>query len=362
MLANHRIEKLSATVGDLVKKAAHNEQVLQRYQHFELQLLDAADFDALLNVLLVKSLQHFQLDAVELWLYDPQQTLQQLLAQRQPNGLSLLSRIEELTGLYGAKPGVRMASLLDMKTQPVFAGLKLRSAALLPLVRHGMLVGSLHFGAKGHERFSDDKSTDFIAHLASVVAVCLENAVNQERLRRLSMYDMLTQVKNRRAFKQALASEVSRAVRSQEPLSVLLLDLDFFKRINDSYGHPTGDRVLKAVAQHIEQLQRKTDHLCRYGGEEFALVLPNCNQARALEIAERIRQQVKALRIASDNQQSVALTLSIGVTCWQPSIDAPSCSEQQQQLADALVLCADRAVYVSKESGRDRVSYHNFTV
>jgi diguanylate cyclase (GGDEF)-like protein len=192
-----------------------------------------------------------------------------------------------------------------------------------------------------------------------VIAVCFENAVNQERLHRLSMYDMLTQVKNRRAFHQSLSNEISRAARGGDPLSILFVDLDYFKKINDTYGHPMGDKVLKEVAQHINNMLRKTDHVCRYGGEEFALVLPNCGQQRAGEIAERIRQQISELKIVNDaaeddKSQDVSVTLSIGVCCWVPL--QPS-EEREEDIARELIACSDRGVYLSKAAGRNTVHF-----
>lgn len=343
-----------ATVQELLKKAAQNEQILKRYQRFELRLLDASGFSELLNLLLDDSLAYFQLDAIELWLYDPEQTVAEHIENLDDySNLLLLPKSEPLKQLYGAKPSVQLVSLGRAQSPAIFHNSALRSAAMLPLVRQGVLVGSLHMGARGHKRFALDKSTDFINHLASVVAVCFENVVNQERLHRLSMYDMLTQVKNRRAFNQALEKEVSRASRNKELLSLLFVDLDHFKRINDSHGHPTGDRALKIVAQHINQMLRKTDHVCRYGGEEFALLLPNCSPERALEIAERIRIQVSQLPIYNDAGQSLNLTLSIGVSCWQPGTTA--C--EQALVSERLVRCADEGVYSAKSKGRNTVEF-----
>jgi diguanylate cyclase (GGDEF)-like protein len=257
-------------------------------------------------------------------------------------------------------PEVKLVSSQALEQLPIFNHLNVQSAAMLPLVRHGVLVGSLHLGAQGEQRFTMDKSTDFITHLASIVAVCLENGVNQERLRRLSMYDMLTQVKNRRAFHKALDEEVSRAGRNGEPLSMLFIDLDSFKVINDSYGHPLGDKVLKEVAQYIDKMLRKTDHVCRYGGEEFALVLPNCSKSRALEIAERIRLKISQLVIVNDTAsedlaREISVTLSIGVCRWLPDTtgNLPSGQDVVRQLID----CSDRGVYQSKAAGRNCVHY-----
>jgi diguanylate cyclase (GGDEF)-like protein len=360
------MEKLGTTSNELFQKAVQNEQILRRFQQFELKLLDLNSFEELLETLLITAVDYFQLDCCELWLYDPQNTLAELLPDEflaMPS-LHFCSSTKKLEPLYAEGFKVRLVSINEGEPLPVFTDQEMCSVALLPLVRHGVLVGSLHFGAKGHQRFTIDKSTDFINHLASVVAVCLENSVNQERLHRLSMYDMLTKVKNRRAFHQALDNEVSRAARGGDPLSLLFIDLDYFKQVNDNYGHPMGDKVLKEVAQYINDMLRKTDHVCRYGGEEFALVLPNCGQQRALEIAENIRQQISELTIINDTikdagnkndgSNNVSVTLSMGVCSWMPIKPSEGFDEQ---VAKALIACSDRGVYLSKEAGRNTVNF-----
>jgi two-component system cell cycle response regulator len=361
LLVHRRMDKLGANANELFQKAVQNEQILRRFQQFELKLLDLNGFKDLLETLLTTAVEYFQLDSVELWLYDPQNSLTELLPEAflaRPR-LHFCSTSAALELLYDKSLGVRLVSVNADEALPVFLGEALRSAALLPLVRQGVLVGSLHFGAKGHQRFTSEKSTDFISHLASVVAVCLENCVNQERLHRLSMYDMLTQVKNRRAFHQALDNEVSLAARGGNPLSVLFIDLDHFKQINDTYGHPMGDKVLKEVAQTINDILRKTDHVCRYGGEEFALILPNCGQPRAMQIGEIIRLQISELTIANDAVKddasaAVSVTLSMGVSCWLPLQPTAGLEED---IIRALIACSDRGVYLSKAAGRNSVSF-----
>jgi len=353
-MARGRLEQLARTVSELMDKATQNERILRRFQHFELKLLAISGVDALLDNLLADSLQHFRLDAVELWLLDPQRILRELLPEelQQYAGLQWLDSDAELRALYPTKTTVR---LVTPPPSGLFAGRPVRSAALLPLVRHGVVVGSLHFGAFSAQRFSQDKSTDFINHLASVVAVCLENCVNQERLHRLSLIDVLTRVENRRSFNLSIDKEIARASRQGEPLTVMIGDLDHFKAINDNHGHQVGDRVLCAVAQEIAGMLRKTDHVCRYGGEEFALILPNCDRALALEIAERIRLRVAGMRVASDSGIEVPLSLSLGVTCWtQPMADVAG-------IAERLVKLADTAVYRAKAAGRNRIEYQVYS-
>ena len=365
-IGGRRLDDLSATVNDLYQKAVQNEKIMRRYQQFELQLLSNSSLDDLLGLLLCNAVDYFQLDQVELWLYDPQNTLTVLLSEETlaiPS-LHLERDANSIKNLYSKQPAVRLLATMEESGLPVFGGEALRSAALLPLVRHGVLVGSLHFGARGHQRFATDKSTDFIDHLASIVSLCLENAVNQERLHHLSMYDTLTQVKNRRAFHLALDKEISRASRSGDPLSLLFVDLDYFKKINDSYGHPAGDKVLKDVAQYVNDMLRKTDHVCRYGGEEFALLLPNCGQQRAMEIGERIRQQVSDLDIETPESggegcHHIRVTLSIGVCCWLPAADMAE--GEEMRVATELVASSDRGVYQSKAAGRNCIHYMAMT-
>lgn len=352
-MAKRRVDSLSATVGRLMEKAVQNEQILRRYQSYELLLLDADGFNQLLELLLEASLAYFQFDAVELWLFDPQDTLTELLDEsKEFKTLHFLSSPLALNRLYKSKAVVKLASLLEMRELSIFIDQNMHSAALLPLFRHGVLIGSFHLGSRDHQRFSTDKSTDFINHLASVVAVCIENVVNQERLLRLSMYDMLTKVKNRRAFQLALDKEVSRAIRTSDPLSLLFIDLDHFKRINDEFGHQTGDLVLKVVAQCIQKMLRNTDHVCRYGGEEFALILPSCTEQRAKEVAERIRVQVGDLLMTNHEDKKISVTLSIGACCWL--VASPSDSER---VARNLVKYADEGVYQAKDRGRNMLSY-----
>lgn len=348
-LERRRLERLAQTVGELVEKAANNERILRRFQQFELELLAVTGLEALLDCLLLQSLQHFKLDAVELWLFDPEGTLRELIPDtRRWPGLFWHDREATLRALYPRGPAVTLATPLP---PGVLAGRPLNSVALLPLARQGALVGSLHFGAFAAHRFSGDKSTDFIGHLASIVALCLENSANQERLHRLSLVDSLTRVANRRAFQLSMQAEIARASRHREPLTLMFADLDHFKRVNDSHGHQVGDRVLHAVAQAISATLRKTDHVCRYGGEEFALILPYCDRALGLEVAERIRRGVAGMAIAGDDGSAVPVSLSLGLTCWaRPGAEV-------EGLAERLVGRADQAVYRAKAAGRNRVEF-----
>lgn len=347
----------------LFEEAQNNEKVLRRYQEFELALLSAEHLDELLAILLRTSKASFQLAAVELWLHDPQRSLVELLPEQCLSDPALVLHDNERTfeRLFPHPTAVRLVSTQDSASLPTFRGTGIRSAALLPLYRKGAFVGSMHLGAREAQRFTGDKSTDFISHMASVVAVCIENALVQEQLRLLSLLDPLTKVKNRRGFHLSLETEISRASRSREPMCLLFVDLDHFKSINDTHGHPAGDRVLQVVAQFLRGTLRKVDHVCRYGGEEFALVLPNCTRELAMEIGERLRGRVSQLQIDigdENREEHTCVTLSMGVCCWQPTRRVGD--REQAELASTLISRSDQGVYEAKEKGRNRVCYVPF--
>ncbi len=169
-----------------------------------------------------------------------------------------------------------------------------------------------------------------------------------EENHRLSIIDALTGVFNRRYLMDQLVKELERSVRYHHPLSLMLCDVDHFKRINDTYGHQAGDDTLVQFAQVLRSCLRETDWLARYGGEEFVIVLPETHLNAAAQVAERCRAALakEPLKIAG---QSLPVTASFGVTGWQEGI--PSGAD-----AFKLIAMADTSVYASKEGGRNRVT------
>ncbi len=171
----------------------------------------------------------------------------------------------------------------------------------------------------------------------------LENA--QVRLKYLSLTDELTSVANRRALGAALQADWDRSVRSGSPLSFLLIDVDFFKQVNDRYGHKAGDDYLIAIARALEvAVLRSIDTIGRYGGDEFAVILPNTDVAAAAEVAERICREVSDLHIENSATSTGFATLSIGVATAFPCI-GPT--------AEGLLRDADSALYDAKKAGRN---------
>jgi diguanylate cyclase (GGDEF)-like protein len=187
--------------------------------------------------------------------------------------------------------------------------------------------------------------------LSQVDQIKTEDALRQDRtmLTQMAMHDGLTGVLNRRAFEEALQREWRLALRGQQTISLLLVDIDLFKQYNDRYGHLAGDACLRDVADVLQRaLQRPADRLARYGGEEFVLVLPNTSPSGAQKVATRLCQQVARLQLQHDDSPTRCLTVSIGVASLMPSDDS---------VPDDLISSADRALYSAKHKGRNRVEW-----
>ncbi|MDB5848786.1 MAG: hypothetical protein JWP29_2538 [Rhodoferax sp.] len=176
---------------------------------------------------------------------------------------------------------------------------------------------------------------------------------NSDRLSKEAVIDGLTGVYNRKYFNQSLPAELSRCARLRLPLSLLMIDVDAFKRYNDSYGHPAGDRVLVAIVTAANaQLKRGADILARYGGEEFVVILSACDEANARLVAEKIRSAIADLRIPHAHSDAAShITVSVGAATWLA--DRPQAINDEAALLEA----ADRALYVAKHGGRDAVRW-----
>lgn len=165
---------------------------------------------------------------------------------------------------------------------------------------------------------------------------------SESHIRELMLTDPLTGVANRRHLDERLAMELARQERYGQPLAVIMTDIDWFKQVNDNYGHAVGDIVLKAFATRLNENIRNIDFLARYGGEEFVLLLPNAKIEEAVYLAERMREAVKRIRF---DEFDLSITASFGVIIVQP-----------KETMAAVLARADKAMYLSKSRGRDRVS------
>jgi diguanylate cyclase (GGDEF)-like protein len=189
------------------------------------------------------------------------------------------------------------------------------------------------------------ESAQPIASLSSEASLAMEVVALYDHMKIMSVTDGLTGLFNHREFYQALRRELERARRYRHTLSLLIIDVDDFKQFNDRYGHPAGDSALRRVAELLKRCARTTDILSRYGGEEFAVILPESTPAGALMVAERMKTEVGGHNFIPNSRYPVHLTVSIGIY----STEDGGVSEDQ------MVSLADEAAYLAKKSGKNRV-------
>lgn len=185
----------------------------------------------------------------------------------------------------------------------------------------------------------------FAATVADHIGLALSNLRLRETLHHQAVRDPLTGLFNRRYLEETLEREISRATRQGASLAVIMLDLDHFKGFNDTFGHPAGDEALRELAVLLEAHVRGSDVACRYGGEEFTLVLPDASLKDAQKRAEELREWVKRMRITHESQALDTMTASMGLACFP----------EHGSSAEALLRAADAALYRAKAEGRDRV-------
>ncbi|MCF6255131.1 MAG: sensor domain-containing diguanylate cyclase [Gammaproteobacteria bacterium] len=354
----HENQLLRRKLREFLSQARENEQKQRRFHEQELRLISTPSLTELLQRLLFNYRTAFRLDTVSLVLHDPEYEIQRILEEEgvrleEMEQLLFQHDADSLDNLFGVSAEPRLGKYRKHEHRFLFAEntTRLHSVALLPLVRYGKVIGSLNLGSTQEGRYLDGAATDFLQRLATVVAICVENATNHERLKRVGLTDSLTGVNNRRFFDQRLQEEVGRAQRSNEPLTCLFMDVDHFKKVNDQHGHQTGDQVLRVVAGLIREQLRASDVLGRYGGEEFAALLVNAPSEAAMEIAERIRAVIEAHLFRTLEGESLSATISIGVA----SLQRIENENDPSVLATGLVDRADQAVYSAKNQGRNRV-------
>ncbi len=347
--------KLRAQFNQLLNNAHDNQYKLKRFEAIEFKLMAAESIAQLLSILRDEYVQLFKLDACTLLLEDEDLSLRRLIPEslyenQQQQFLSLLNFPLELQKLHYLPAKITTGVYQKKRHQWLMADDNIRSIAVMPLIRRGKKIGVFCCASYQQTRFKADEACDFLQRLSVIMAVCIENALNMERLRLSSMTDTLTQVRNRRFFDERLPEELARHDRSLNAISCLFLDIDHFKSVNDSHGHGVGDDVLRQVAQRIESVLRSQDILARYGGEEFAVLLPDTGNDEAMMVAQRIINAVNKYRIVIDKQVILTITISAGVA----TLMTDNTIGDVEQLGNRLLATADQALYDAKEQGRNR--------
>ncbi len=239
----------------------------------------------------------------------------------------------------------------DVRAEVRFAeslpGTRMRSDMTIPLRIRGQLLGAFGVACRNRHAF-DLADFEVLQRCADLTAVAVETQRLLLKTRRLAEVDGLTEVFNHRHFVGLLEQEVEAARRTDRVLALLMIDVDDFKRTNDTYGHPVGDQVLRHVAQLTTRLLRRNDSVARYGGEEFAAILPDANLQGALQAAETVRSGIErsALSITS-LAHPLFVRVSLGVAAFPEDAATPG----------DLVAAADRGLYEAKRTGKNRVCH-----
>ena len=353
-------EALRRQLSSLIDQAESNHAIMMRHQAFDLELVGAGSFQELVETIFSQLPVVCRLDSVTLSLVDSGadiytvmhrlgmdfETLPGLLFHEDQEALGY-----DLSGGAVPRPvlGLYNPALHNMAFPQPPQGLA--SVALVPLLRNKRLLGSLNLGSRDPSRFTPILGTDFVEHMGSIIAICLENVISNEMLKYIGLTDALTGVYNRRYMDRRLAEEIARARRQSYRLSCMYIDVDHFKQVNDTWGHQSGDDVLREVAARIKAELRMSDALGRFGGEEFVVLLIDADLDSASLVAQRIRASVADQPFVVGEGQMLSVSVSIGVATLEDfERDHPI-----EGVAQALVAQADAALYEAKENGRNQV-------
>jgi len=357
-------ESLRASMAYMMEQAERNHEIMCRHQKFDLEIVGADSFPSLVSTIFRSLPVISELDIVTLSLIDEGEDIRTVMiklgvdfadfphlvfVESTPALGFVPSRSEQFTG----PPKPMLGPYVPNTHQPMFphAPAGLQSMALVPLLRNKRLIGSLNLGSLDPTRFTPAMGTDFVEHMASIIAICLENVISNEMLKYIGLTDSLTGVYNRRYIDRRLLEEVGRARRQRYRIAVMYIDIDHFKHVNDSVGHQGGDEVLREVAARIKAELRNSDALGRFGGEEFVVLLINAELDSATMVAQRIRASIANKKFALPSGTQMAVSVSIGVA----ALDNFERDHAIDAVAQSLLADADVALYRAKEAGRDRV-------
>jgi diguanylate cyclase (GGDEF)-like protein len=327
--------ELTTRMGELEAERGRFKETLQRYGE---TLAATHDLTALVEAVLDTAVQATRARGGRLLLYDAERG-EAIEQHRIGTARSLRSELPSVVAAGDGLEGEALATHESRVTQVP------RAMLAVPILREHHLLGLVTAVDPEEGAFSDD-DVEALSALAVQAGVAIENARLHRVVERQAVTDALTGLANRRQFYEVLGREYERAQRFGQPVSLILLDIDDFKQINDSRGHLAGDAVLHSVAATLSEVIREIDLAARYGGEEFAVLLPQTGPDGAANLAERLRSEIAARSIRFGTEEITGVTASFGVA-------AGPVNEQTQI---DLIASADAALYQAKREGKDRVT------
>jgi diguanylate cyclase (GGDEF)-like protein len=304
--------------------------------------------EATLNMLCDLASEVVSFDRGMVYFWDETQDLMHLRVTRNmPDPDAETYSRGNILNFWSAKHGrpLLVTSGADVQADSLLAALGAATALVVPLFVNNKVAGSMQFYSQRNGDFTREH-----AQLLWILALVAENLLTREYgnegLLRFAFTDFLTGLKTRGYFEQQLDLEIKRAERKRTPIALLMIDIDFFKSLNDTYGHHVGDQVLRDVASILVKDMREIDTVARYGGEEFVIILPDTSTAGANLVAQRLRRSVEQAKFFAGSPRAIEhISISIGVAVY----------DSDAQFKRDLIEFADAALYDAKNRGRNRV-------
>lgn len=336
-------------IKELIERVRENDQIANRFHKVERKILSVLNFKDFFEILLTEIIQTFQMPYVWLSVIEGSEVEEVLRSTSDESGI-LSNRINMIKeSVFNGLVGTGTTPLLinrDLKPYYTFFPEKnayiIKSMAIAPITLDGKIIGSLNQGDNDVTRFEPGKDTGLLEQLALKVSLCLSNVTAHEKLKFLAFHDPLTELLNRRVMESVLKREFSRSKRFERVLSLIFIDLDDFKDVNDTYGHDAGDELLKYVAEKLVQLTRETDVVSRYAGDEFVVILPETELKKANTLLTRIQTYFQNNPMPF-NGANISVSISFG---------AASTRESEINTSDFLLKKADQRLYLVKQSNK----------
>jgi diguanylate cyclase (GGDEF)-like protein len=316
---------------------------LQAINEIARQTTGVLDLEELLRTVCELIQDAFHVSHVSLFLRDDQDLVLRAhhgtLTPSIPQGGRFAATTEPWASILAGNSTVTESDLRASTSTKFFA--ESASRIRIPLVSFGQTLGVLALDSSELDAFRDG-DLQFLEAVADICATAIQNAHYVERVKQLAYLDGLTGIFNRRFFEMRILEEIERARRYGTGMAIIMADIDLFKRLNDEFGHVLGDEVLRQVSSLFHQQVRKIDVVCRYGGEEFAILLTQTGAQHAINIAEKLRKMVANWQFPGVPR---TVTISAGAAAFP----------DQGMTRDELVKAADNALYAAKQAGRNRV-------
>jgi diguanylate cyclase (GGDEF)-like protein/PAS domain S-box-containing protein len=327
----------------------HQNEMLSSLHYITLNLLRYREVNQLLNALVEFSTTFLDAPYAEIMLFERETLVVKAATQNQHQVIGQRVGRKDAVLSWQAFDTHEPAVLSDYASWPqrqeVYNEFSLHAVADFPILSDDQCLGVLALGRdKPDYEFTADQ-IQFGRFFADLTALVLNNTQLREALREQSIRDPLTGLFNRRYMEETLKREVGRVTRQLNPLGIIMIDIDYFKHFNDTHGHTAGDTLLQGLGQFLQSHIRGEDVACRYGGEEFILILPNASVEIAQQRAEDLRKKVKLLQMPGADQSQDGITLSIGIAIYP----------EHGRTMEAVLHAADAALYRAKQEGRDRV-------